>query len=574
MVHLRFHQSFHWRVAILIGFFSILLVAIGVRVFALAIIEHRRFVLAAEQQQQFSEVIPSRRGTISFQDKRGALQPVALRKSSYTLIAAPNAIPEPDVAAAALAPFLPDADVLASKLGKREDPHEILAKRLDATTAERIRALNLEGITLLEQSRRSYPYDALASSLLGFVSYADDEARGVYGIEQEYESYLKGERGFFAGERGADGYWVAVGRRILNPPVDGDSLVLTIDSNIQFAAERELEQVMERWAAPSGSVLVIEPKTGRILAFASKPAFNPNEYEKTSDYANFRAPIVDAQFELGSVMKPITMAAGVNDGVVTATTTYRDAGAVAFPGGAVVRNFDLQAHGTRTMTQVLEQSLNTGAIFVQQRLGKERFRDYLTHFGFGQVSGIDLPGEVPGDLSNLAAGRDVDHATAAFGQGIAVTPLQTATALAAIANGGMLMRPYVVERIVDASGNVEQRRPREVRRVVSSETAETVTKMLVSVVRNGFDNRAAVPGYFVAAKTGTAQIPLAAKPGYSDEVIHTFVGYAPAFEPRFLALIQVNRPQGNRFAANTLTPAFRNLAEFILHYYEVPPDER
>jgi cell division protein FtsI (penicillin-binding protein 3)/stage V sporulation protein D (sporulation-specific penicillin-binding protein) len=267
------------------------------------------------------------------------------------------------------------------------------------------------------------------------------------------------------------------------------------------------------------------------------------------------------------------MAAGINEGVITASTTYGDPGVRRF-GTFSVSNFDGRSYGTQTMTQVLEKSLNTGAMFAMERVGQERFFEYIKSFGFGEPTGIDVPGELAGNISNLSLGRDVDYATASFGQGIAMTPLQIAMGMAAIANDGTLMRPYIVEKLIDDSGAEEIRRPQEVRRVISPESSETLTRMLVSAVRNGFENRAGVKGYFVAGKTGTAQIPLQGRRGYSDDVIHTFVGYAPAFQPRFLVLLELVKPRGNRFAANTLTPVFHTIAQFMLNYYEVPPDER
>ena len=284
-------------------------------------------------------------------------------------------------------------------------------------------------------------------------------------------------------------------------------------------------------------------------------------------------PVVDSQFELGSVFKPITMAAGLNEGVVKPDTTYFDIGSVKL-GNSVIKNFDGKSNKTQTMTQVLEKSLNTGAVYVEQLLGQERFLEYVKRFGFGEKTGVDFPNEISGSIANLENGRDLEYATASFGQGIAVTPLQMALSLAAVANGGVMMRPYIVEKIIDDAGNERVFGPEKKGAVITKEAAESLTKMLVSTVRNGYENRAGVKGYFVAGKTGTAQIPLKDRRGYSQDVIHTFVGFAPAFRSKFLALLQLNRPQGNRFASNTMTPAFRDLAEFILNYYEVPPDEK
>lgn len=581
MVYLRLHRFLSWRFSILTWFFALLLAAIIGRVFTLAIVEHRNFVKAAERQQQTFQVLPSQRGTIFFADRRGQRQAVALNKIFYTLIAVPKAITEPDLIIQELTGVL-DIPLmeLEAKLLKPGDPYEVISRKLSSDKVEAINSLvsrfNLgDGLILIEEPRRTYPQGELAANLIGFVRPGDNdgEEAGEYGIEKFYNSNLSGERGFFEGEKDATGYWIALGKRILNPPVNGDSIILSIDSNIQFAAEEELEGLIEKWQASSGSILVLEPKTGRILASANHPSFDPNNYSAVKDYGQFRLPLVDSQFELGSVFKPITMAGALNEGLLNPSTTYDDPGRIAF-GRSFVSNFDGRSYGVQTMTQVLEKSLNTGAIFVSQKLGPERFRQYIELFGFGQKTNIDFPGEVSGDISNLDSGRDIDYATASFGQGIAITPLQLAMAIGAIANQGVLMKPYIVEKVIDDSGNEELFRPQEIRRVVRQETAETLTKMLVSAVRNGFENRAGVGGYFVAGKTGTAQMPLQGQRGYSDEVIHTFVGYAPAFNPKFLILLQLNKPKGNRFAANTLTPAFHNLAKFILQYYEIPPDEK
>lgn len=571
---LNTHKSFHWRLILIIAFFSLVLGAVAVRVFSLAIVEHRRFVLAAERQQQVLQTLPSTRGSIFMQDKLSNLQPLAAEKTFYTAVAAPKNIVEPQKAAKILSEILaiPEAELL-NKLAKSSDPYEVIAKKISDEAAAKITNLKVKGFDVVEEGRRVYPHGALAAALVGFVSYKDGDEKGEYGLEKQYEDRLKGERGFFAGEKDTSGYWVALGRRILNPPVNGDNLVLTVDPNIQFKVEEELSALIKKWQGESALAIVMEPKTGRILALASRPTFDPNEYSREKDFSVFRMPAVDSQFELGSVFKPITLSAGINAGAVMATTTYSDPGTVAI-NGFRISNFDGQSHGVQTMTQVLEKSLNTGAMFVEQKLGKEKFLEFLKKFGFGIRTGIDFPGELSGNISNLDAKKDIDYATASFGQGIAVTPIQMAAAIGAIANKGVAMKPYLVEKTIDANGNETLFRPQEVRRVISTETSEVLSKMLVSTVRAGFENRAGVKGYFIAGKTGTAQIPLKGRRGYSEDVIHTFVGYAPAFDPRFLALFEIVRPQGNRFAANTLTPAFHNIAEFILNYYEIPPDEK
>lgn len=574
VLHLRLHQSFHWRLIFLTIFFFTILAALTARVFSLAIISHRDFVLAAKRQHQLVRVLPSHRGTIFAQDRLGRLQPLAIQKTFFTLVAIPKDIEDAGRVSQELSVILKqERPALLAKLQKQGDPYEVLGRKLDEGTAAKIRDLGIAGLQLEEDERRVYPQGPLAASVIGFVNYDEEGEEGAYGIERHYQGYLKGERGFFEGEKDASGYWVALGRRILDPPLDGDSVVLSIDPNIQHRVEEELAALLKKWEGESGAALVLEPKTGRISALASWPSFDPNNYSREKDFSVFRMPVIDSQFELGSVFKPLTMAAGINEGAVTATTTYEDPGSVRIS-GFIISNFDGRSHGVQTMTQVLEQSLNTGAMFVGQKLGKEGFLQAIQRFGFGRKTEVDFPGEVTGDISNLDKKRDVDYATATFGQGIAITPLQIASAIGAIANHGTLMRPYVVDKIITASGGTIEFKPKEVRQVVSRETAETISKMLVSVVRTGYDNRAGVKGYFVAGKTGTANIAKKDGRGYSEDVIHTFVGYVPAFDPKFLILIQMNRPKGNRFAANTLSGPFHNLAEFILSYYEVPPDDR
>ncbi|MFY9461714.1 MAG: penicillin-binding protein 2 [Candidatus Sungiibacteriota bacterium] len=574
MLYLKIYQSFRWRLVILVLFFAIAFFAVIGRVFRLSIINHRLYTAAAEKQHVFSEILPPERGKIFFQDSRGILYPLALNRNFTTLTASPRDLKDPQKTADLVAERLNlDKAVLEAKLKKSGDTYEIIAKNISDEDADFIKTLSLTGLNLSRDSRRIYPNGSLGAGIIGFVNFDGQKETGEYGIEKHYNSDLAGETGFFEGEQGAEGYWVPLAKRILNPPVNGSNIVLTVDRNIQFKLEETLALILKKLEGESASGVVLDPSTGRILGLAALPSFDPNEYSKEKNYSVFRMPVVDSQFELGSVFKPITMAAGLNEGVVKPDMTYFDTGSVKF-GSYVIKNFDGKSNKVQTMTQVLEKSLNTGAVYVEQLLGQERFLEYVKRFGFGEKTGVDFPNEISGNTANLESGRDLEYATASFGQGIAVTPLQMASALAAVANGGVMMKPYIVEKIIDDAGNERAFGSEKRGEVITKETAEVLTKMLISTVRNGYENRAGVEGYFVAGKTGTAQIPLKDRRGYSQDVIHTFLGFAPAFRPRFLALLQLNRPQGNRFASNTMTPAFRDLAEFILNYYEVPPDEK
>ncbi|HTY39466.1 MAG TPA: penicillin-binding protein 2, partial [Candidatus Paceibacterota bacterium] len=317
--------------------------------------------------------------------------------------------------------------------------------------------------------------------------------------------------------------------------------------------------LVQEHKAKGGTVIVEEPKTGRILAMGSNPTFDPNNYRdyKVGDFLN---PAVQAVYEPGSVFKVITMAAGIDAGKITPQTTYDDTG-VLIENGRKIMNWDHKAYGIQTMTNVIEKSLNTGAAFAERQMGGAIFRKYLADFGLGEKTGIDLPGEVAGDLRQLTPNApNIVYATASYGQGVAVTTVELINAVSALANGGLLMRPYV-----DAT-----QKPEIVRRVIKPETAAAVAGMMVSAVDKAVI--AHVDGYSLAGKTGTAFVPDFKTHAYTDQVINTYVGFGPTSDPRFVILIRLDEPEGAPLAGLTVVPAFRDLAQFILTYYDVPPD--
>ncbi|MEK7615996.1 MAG: penicillin-binding protein 2 [Patescibacteria group bacterium] len=398
-------------------------------------------------------------------------------------------------------------------------------------------------------TERLYPKGTFAAHVLGFVGYNEHDRVGQYGVEGFYDSVLRASAS--------------------NQKNIGSDVVLTIDPNIQAYSEATLQALLKKWSSPRGSIIVQEPTTGAILAMTSSPSFDPNQYGQFAfdDYVN---PIVQEQFEPGSSFKPVTMAAALDSGSITPTTTYDDTGAVTI-GTYTIKNFNEKTNGLQTMRQVLEKSLNTGTIFAQRRTGNDAFLNYIVAFGFGQKTGVDLAGEVPGTISNLYQGRAINFATASFGQGIAVTPLQLVSAYSAIANGGRLMKPYVVREIVHADGSSTMTKPSILGAPISEKTSTQLRSMLVDVVEKGFD-KARIKGYDVAGKTGTAQIPNR-EGGYleDEQFIHNFVGFAPAYAPRFVILIKMDKPKGITFASDSLSPVFGDLASFILRYLKVPP---
>ncbi|OHA12137.1 MAG: hypothetical protein A3H69_01180 [Candidatus Sungbacteria bacterium RIFCSPLOWO2_02_FULL_47_9] len=569
----HFEKIVSWRFRLVFGLFLLLAVIILTRIFYISVIKHDDYSAIADRQHRLREVLPARRGSIFFQDRFGNEKIAAFSSDTYDLSVSPKSIKDPlDVAhkLAVLFNKIP-ADYLP-KLQKPDDPFEIVEKNVSVEMADAIDEAKIPTLSFLPSTQRIYPGRRLGASVLGFIGYKDNDVTGLYGIEKKFQKEMTGTSGLFEGDKDASGFWVALGQRNVQNAVNGSDLVLTVDYNIQERLAAELSKVKEKWGADSGLAVVIEPKTGKILALATDPDFDPNEYFKEKNYQVFKNPAVESTYELGSVMKPVTMAAGMYTGVLNPDTKYEDSGKVKI-GSYTIQNFDQQAHGVNTMTQVLEKSLNTGAVFAGRLVGKENFKKYISGFGFGSLLGTDLPGEVPGNISNLNFNRDIDYATASFGQGIAATPLQMASAMGAIANNGKLMRPYIVEKIRNPDGEEAVTTPEVIRQAIRPETSETLSKMLVSVVRNGFEGHAIIKGYFIAAKTGTAQISSNDRKGYTGEFIHTFIGYAPAFNPRFLIYVQLNKPRGNIFAANTLTTTFHTLTEYLLNYFEVPPDE-
>ena len=573
----QFDVSMRRRMNLILLFFGLLFAALIGRLFLLQIVSHRAYLDLAAKQHATVEASTPERGSIFMRDKDGSPVPLAENRIYKTLVVSPKLVTDEEGAASFLADqFGFDTQALVKRFSNKNDEYEVIARKVEPDKADEIDRKKIPGVFFQEEKLRSYPHGVLGSQLVGFVSRQQDTEEGRYGLERYYEKQLAGAIDAAHTDdnaQHASDFLLAWGRKVIHPAQNGSDVYATIDYNVQIKAEEMLEAVKDKWQASSGSVLVMEPKTGRILALANAPAFDPNAYSREKNFSVFLDAAVQSTYELGSVMKPITMVAALQEHAVTPDTTYTDTGKVKF-GRFTIQNFDEKAHGLQTMSQVIENSLNTGMIFVSRLLGKEKQLDYFKRFGFGQKTGIDLVGEVGGNISKLDNRKDIDFATASFGQGISVTPIQLATAIAAIANHGTLMQPYVADRVVDDSGNSIVKNPVAVRQVVSKEAAETMTKMMIAAVRNGFENRAGIKGYFVAGKTGTAQIPKSDGRGYSDNVIHTFVGYAPAFDPKFLVLLELVNPRGNKFAANTLTPAFHDLAQFLLNYYEIPPDEK
>lgn len=519
------------------------------------------------------------RGTIFFKEKNNTTVSAASVKSGFVLALVPSLLSgDKEKVYNKLSSIVDiDKEDFFRKAEKVGDPFEDIAHKLTSNQAETIKGYAFPGVRSDQESWRLYPAGKLSSHVLGFVGYKGNKLVGRYGVEEYYEDTLKrGSEGDFLVNSFAEIFLDASKELLIGNKKsvrrEGD-IVLTIEPKVQFFLEESLDKIMDKWDSSLVGGIIIEPKTGRILAMAAKPDFDPNYYGSKSNLSLFINPNVESVFEFGSIMKPLTIAAALNDKVITPSTTYDDKGYISL-NGSRIENYDGKARGVVDMQEVLNHSLNTGAVFAMQQLGKDRFYDYVIKYGFGDYTGIDLPGEVKGLISNLDSSREIEYATASFGQGIALTPIEMVRALSTLASGGDLMKPYVVDSILISGGLDVKIEPKKQESVLSKETAEKITAMLIKTVDDALlDGTVKMEHYSIAAKTGTAQLPSKDGKGYDkDKYLHSFFGYGPAYDSRFLVFLYVKEPVGARYASETLTQPFMDLMKFLLNYYEVPPD--
>jgi cell division protein FtsI/penicillin-binding protein 2 len=438
----------------------------------------------------------------------------------------------------------------------------------------------LQGLSHNMVLHRYYPEDNIGCHVTGFTGIVDNKKVGNYGLEGFFNTELFGEYGSIRSERSADRDAIIVNNREFNKPVDGSDFILTIDSSIQYHACEKLNQAALKHGADGGTVIITQPETGAILAMCAWPDYDPNNYRDVDDIKVYNNPAIFDQYEPGSVFKAITMAVALDQEKVVPETKYNDEGQIMIQGWHnPIKNSDYSTHGAWgevNMNDVLEKSLNTGAIFAMRQAGKEVFADYVKSFGFGEKTGIELQTENQGNISHLTKNKiqEIYAATASFGQGITVTPLQMINAFNVLANGGILMKPYLVKEIIHSNNEKEIIKPRQIRRVISNRASLMVSGMLVNVIESGHANLAAVPGYYVGGKTGTAQVASKTAKGYGSETIHTFVGYGPIEDPKFVMLVKLDNPKDVRYAASSAAPLFGEIAKYLMRYYEVPAERK
>ncbi len=573
------NSSFLSRIKILSLFIILFSAVLVLKLFLIQVVHRSSYADRADRQYSTPSSDIFERGTIFFTRRDGVLVSGATQASGFKVAIAPKEITDKESTFTELSSVIPlDHDLFMAKATKKDDPYEEVANRLNKETADKIAALKIPGVNIYKEKWRFYPGGSMASHSLGLVGFQGDDLAGRYGLERQYNNILA---------QGKDNPYVNffaevfsnIRDNILNGNEDhsGD-LVTTIEPAVEEFLNQKLEEVESKYNTDAIGGIIMNPKDGSIYALSALPDFNPNDFSKVGNTAIFANPLVENVFEFGSIVKPLVMAAGLDTGVVTANTTYDDKGFVIVD-NKQINNFDNKGRGFGTnMQEVLNQSLNTGMVFVFHKLGKQNMHDYLLSYGIKDKTGIDLPNEtsglVNGLTSNLKNTREIEYANAAFGQGIALTPMEITRALASLGNGGNLVTPHVVKEVKYNNGTKKEFSFPVVPTKISEKTAEEITRMLVTVMDKSLKGGFAKMDHFsIAVKTGTAQVAKEGGGGYyEDRHTHSFFGYFPAYDPKFIVFLYAVNPKGIQYASQTWADPFLDITKFLLNYYEIPPD--
>ncbi len=542
------------------------------RLFLLQIVNQKSFKERAERQYLTPVSESFDRGTIYFSKKDGTTMAAATVSSGFKVAIEPAKLKDIEQVYSTINAVVSiEKEPFISKANKKADPYEEVALKLNQEQADQILKEKLPGVSLYRQKWRFYPGGELASKAIGFVSYKENELLGRYGLERYYNDVLsRGENNFYVNFF-AEIFTNIQSTLFKNKTATGD-IVTTIEPTVQSQLENLISEIDQKWSSDAVGGLIMDPKTGEIIAMAHVPTFDLNEYGKELNVSVYSNPFSQDVYEMGSIVKPLVMAGAIDANVLTPQTTYVDNTGFTKVQDRTFYNFDKKGRGKATMQDVLNQSLNTGMIFVQQKMGKGTFRNYLLdRYKLGEKTGVDLPGEASGLVGGLKSQNDVNYAAASFGQGIATSPLAIVRAYSSLANGGHLVTPHLAKEIKQENGLTKTLKFPIGEPILSTETTSTITNMLVTVVDKGYGR--GLEHYSVAAKTGTAQMARPDGSGYYDDRnFHSLIGYFPAYEPRFVLYLFNNYPKGASFSSQTLADPFFEMVQFMTSYYELTPD--
>ena len=562
------------RIRFITGVILFLALLLLLRLYFVQIVYGEEYKDKAERQYVHTVRDLFTRGSIYLSTKDGEEVSAATVQSGYMLAIDPTRIEDAEKTYASLQGIVAiDKPMFLERAGRKDKTYQEILERISAESASKIESLAISGVQLYRTQWRYYPGGDLAARTVGFIGYDGDDLVGRYGLERYYDQTLLHNDDELSVDFFAE-IFSSLGSLVFDTQEGkkGD-IVTSIEPTVARTLDATLKKTQEKWSSATTGGIIMNPKTGEIYALNVVPTFDLNDRTGV-ELREFANPLVENVYELGSIIKPLTVAAGLDAGAITPSSTYYDAGCIEMD-TARICNYDGAGRGTVSMQEVLNQSLNTGVAHIVKTMGKESFQTYFKDLKLDSETGIDLPGEVHGLMDRfLASPRDIEAATASFGQGIALTPIATVRALSALANGGKLVTPHIAREVRYDTGETHEVSFPEGEEVFKPETSESITRMLVTVVDDALRGGSVkMEHYSIAAKTGTAQIADEVNGGYyDDKFLHSFFGYFPAYDPEFLIFLYTVEPKGVQYGSETLTDPFMELTRFLINYYDLPPD--
>jgi stage V sporulation protein D (sporulation-specific penicillin-binding protein) len=541
------------------------------KLYNLQVLKHDEYKNISNRQNINVTTVINDREPIILKYKDGKEFFAAIDKKIYKVFINPKVIKNPEDTFNLLSEITEiDENDFFEKISKKNTNSQLLSKNFEREEAEKIKALKLQGVFVESESKRFYPGKELAAQTIGFVSYKDNRLIGTYGLENLYNEVLKKDK-----DNSLKNFFVQIFSSNNNFNINSNnsgSIELTIEPNVQTFAEEVIKGIGRKWNSKKTGIIIMNPKNGEIYAMAQAPTFDLNNFGQEKDLSVFNNDLVGSIYQMGSIIKPLTIAIGIEEGKITPQSTYEDKGSLTL-NGLTFYNHDKKAYGIVDMQVVMNKSLNLGVTHVALLVGETKFRDYMRKL-YGNKTGIDLPGELSPKINNLDSLRSIEIANASFGQGIALTPISTIRSLASLANGGYLVHPHVVKSIKYDMGESKDLEIYEKEKIFKDETVRQTTQIMVNAVDKALlSGKISMENYSIAAKTGTAQIASGGK-YLEDSYFHSFIGYFPAYNPEFIILMYTVEPQGILYSSDTLTIPFSDIVKYLINYYNIEPDRQ